>query len=78
MAEREMGLGEYLKAMKPAEVTKLLTDNARLRKEREALKTTIAVLSKDNMWMAKQVTELQKRCTELLEEVRSMKRIGLR
>jgi len=78
MAEREMGLGEYLKTMKPAEVTKLLTDNARLRKEREAMKTTIAVLSKDNVWMAKQVTGLQTRCTELLEEVRSLRRVGLR
>lgn len=74
--EREMELAEYIKAMTPERIRKLVVENGRMTMEREALKKTIAAISADNVAMTKQLGQTQSRCTELLEENRKLKGVG--
>ena len=76
--EREMEMSEYLLKLKPEHVHALVIENAQLKHERDAFKTTIAAVVHDNKIATKQVDKIQTQATKLLNENRDYrKRLGL-
>jgi len=73
-----MELGEYIKALTPEKIRALIIENALLRKQLGALKTTIEVLAADSRAYENNLRETQKRCSELLAENRGYRQIGLK
>jgi predicted nuclease with TOPRIM domain len=85
MSEREMELAEYLKALKPDHVRLLVVQNGRLLHERDAMKTTIAAVTADNLEAMKRINRLEAECTKLREcakqlehEVQGLRSVGAR
>jgi hypothetical protein len=80
MREREMELAEYLKALKPDHVRLIVVQNGRLLHERDAMKTTIAAITADNVEAMKRINRLEAECTKLRAGAKQLEReiVGLR